>query len=247
MTPILQTADYLLRCMRREPISFGYALVFPLVMVFAMLYWRRETATDLTTAIPIITSMCAYSVYTSCYYGVGLSFVSWRESGFFLTYCKSHGPLWRLFGAQLVLRAVMCGLFGLCFALAGFGWFRTVDLSFAWQLAASSVLGSLVLGAASAVLLAVRISVRELSTLIGLSIFLFFVLAAMRDGSGNTVLWVRLINWLNPLDWANNWLQLPLGTARLSVTDWIGSTTCLLAMGGYGMLRIQRQPVTSRL
>lgn len=234
---------------RREPVAFYYNLVFPLVGFLIYLYFRTGRDQSLESSLDVFFQFCAYTILTGSIYGVGIAFLQWRESGFFLTFCKGTRAVQRLLTSQLLLRSLFGVFFTACFGVAALWYFQDWQWLFFLRLLISAFALCLMMGWLSHALLLFRMYPADLAALINAGVFICLMLNAFEiHGDTNSHL-LKVLNFFNPLAFITQVLLIVEGMALASSQRLIliSQMAMYLIIGGMGFRHIHKHPVMQRL
>lgn len=234
---------------RREPIAFYYNLVFPLVGFLIYLYFRVDRDQDMVSGLNVFFQFCAYTILTGSLYGVGIAFLQWRESGFFLTFCKGTCAMRRLLTSQLILRSLFGVFFTSCFVMAAMWYYQDWQWMFTLRVLVTVFGLCLLMGWLSHSLLLFRMYPSDLAALINAGVFICLMLNAfeIHGDAGSQVL--NTLNLFNPLAFITKVLLLVEGMELNSSQHMVmlAQIAGCLIIGNWGFRHIHKHPVVQRL
>jgi hypothetical protein len=234
---------------RREPIAFYYNLVFPLIGFLIYLYFRADRQQEFASSQDVFFQFCAYTILTGSVYGVGIAFLQWRESGFFLTFCKGTRSLRRLLTSQLFLRSLFGVFFIACFGIAALWYFHDWQWPFFLRLVLAAFGLCLLMGWLSHALLLFRIYPSDLGALINAGVFICLMLNAFEIHGSSSSQVLGMLNFLNPLAFITKVLLVVEGMALMPFERLVlmAQTAMFLILGSLGFHHLHKHPVVQRL
>lgn len=249
MNHVLRIIQYLFLLNSREPVSFYYNLALPLGVFLGILFWQKEGLHSFADALDILYSLTAYTIYTSALYGVGITFADWRESGLFLTFCKSRRALWRILCGQTILRAFASGVYVFVFVVVASLYFHSGWSPLWIRLPILCFLLSICAGFFSFGLLLLKLSPKDLNAIAGVSVFFFLAFNGI-GYHGNSQHWIVLmINVFNPIYWNAALLEAihhpAISTGQFALLGL--SALVFLSLGIIGLCRFRPHPILARL
>lgn len=190
----MQTWRYLFLENIREPVMLFWLLAFP-----SGLYLLTASTVSDQSQERIAISIVCYVIFTSCFYGCGLSLLWKREGGFIKSFVQDVES-WRrlLIGEAIACTALLvCGITILSIFMAistNLSWIFLLDLigrATVWSFFYAIIAASLVL---------LPVTARSASAAISMAIVPFTILDIyVRTNPVDGISFFRIINYLNPI------------------------------------------------